>query len=53
MLGDEYEELSSSFSRNLFLGGVTSCSVSLELGNLQGDEENLQVRGISSNGMQE
>ena len=43
VLGDEYVELSSSFSRNLFLGGVTSCSVSLELGILQGEEENWQV----------
>ena len=46
MLGDEYAELSSSSSRNLFLGGVTSCSVSLELGILKGEEENWQVRGI-------
>ena len=48
VLGDEYVELSSSFSRNLFLGGVTSCSVSLELGILQGEEENWQVWGISA-----
>ena len=47
VLGDEYEELSSSLSRNLFLGGVTSCSVSLELGILRGEEENWRVRGIS------
>jgi len=45
-LGNEYEELSSSLSRNLFLGGVTSFSVSLELGILQGDEVNWRVRGI-------
>ena len=50
MLGDEYEELSSSSSRNLFLGGVTSCSVSLELGILRGEEENWRVRGISAMG---
>ena len=37
-LGNEYEEPSSSLSRNLFLCGVTSCSVSLELGILRGDE---------------
>jgi hypothetical protein len=50
VLGDEYEELSSSFSRNLFLGGVNSCSVSLELGILRGEEENWQLRGISGMG---
>jgi len=42
----EWQELSSSFSRNLFLGGVSSNSVSLELGILREDAMNWRVRDM-------